>query len=468
MTWVYSIDELAGIIEADILPPAPPHAVASLTRRTGVCPGGRQTFSRISTDTRKLERGDLFFALSGERFDANAFLPDAFAKGACAAVCTKPLEGYPCLVVDDLLKALQRFAQHHRAQYNIPVIALTGSCGKTTSKDLIAAVLATRYRVVKTQGNLNNEIGCPLSLLQLDSETDVAVIEMGANHAGEIASLCTLARPTESAITIVAPAHLEGFGTVENVARAKGEIVAGLAEDGVFYVNTDNEWCVQIAESFSGEKISFGRRGDVRAERCEMIAPGQMRLDVSPIGELTLPLLSEAHVTNVLLAVAVGLRHGIEDFQRPLEQALNSAARCNIVQVGPLTIIDDTYNANPASMAASLDALMRWPGTGVRMAALGEMLELGAGAAELHRELGALAGRLGVAHLFAKGPHACDTIDAAREAHVVHAQVLDNPGSIAEAIHAVAKPGDVLLVKGSRGMQMERVIDALRRLYSIS
>ncbi len=467
MGWTYGIDELAGIIGADVLPPpAPPYTDASLIRRTGVRPGERATFSRVSTDTRKLESGDVFFALSGEKFDGNAFLPDACAKGACAAVCTVPLNGHSCLVVESPLAALQRFAHHHRTRHAIPVIALTGSCGKTTSKDLIASVLSSRYRVVKTQGNLNNEIGCPLSLLQIDSETDVAVIEMGANHMGEIASLCALARPTESAITIIAPAHLEGFGSVENVAKAKGEIVAGLAPDGVFYVNTDDAWCVRIAEAFQGEKVLFGSRGDIRAEVCESIAPGRMRLQVAPVGELVLPLLSHAHVTNVLLAIAVGLRHGIEEFQGPLEAALTSAARCNVLQVGPLTIIDDTYNANPASMAASLDALARWPSDGVKMAALGEMLELGDSAAQLHAELGAVAGQLGVAHLFAKGPHACDTIRAARAAHVAHADTMDNPDMIAEAVFAVAKPGDVLLVKGSRGMQMERVVDALRRLYS--
>src|SRR5690606_11767586 len=209
-------------------------------------PGRAVTFEAVSTDTRTLAPGQVFFALSGENFDGNRFVGEAFAKGAAAAVVREAAGDGPCLVVPDPLKALQAFAAYHRNRYPIPLFALTGSCGKTGVKDLTAAVLGSRWNVVKTPGNLNNDIGCPLSLLRIDEKTDMAVIEMGANHAGEIAELCRIARPTESAITLVAPAHLEGFGTVENVARAKAEIVEGLPGDGTFYVNADNPWCVKI------------------------------------------------------------------------------------------------------------------------------------------------------------------------------------------------------------------------------
>ncbi len=443
MSWTYTLDDLAWAIAARI-------------------PDVHETFQRISTDTRTIEPGDVFFALSGANFDGNRFVGDAFAKGACAAVTTTQHPDGTCLLVPDPLAALQQFASHHRSRHQIPILALTGSCGKTSSKDMIAAVLATKHSVVKTQGNLNNDIGCPLSLLSIDATASMAVIEMGANHMGEIASLCRIARPTEAAITMIAPAHLEGFGSVENVAKAKGEIVEALAADGVFYVNTDDPRCVKIADAFDGKKIGFGSNGSVRAKSARFVAPCEMELDIDPVGRMTLPLACRAHVSNVLLAIAVGLEHGVTEFETPLREAALASSRFKVLKAGPLTIIDDSYNANPASMASSLQALVEWPGPGARMAALGDMLELGEAAASLHRELGALAQSLGVTHLFAKGPHACDTIAGAEAIPV--AQAFDEPRALAQAIHDLAQPGDLLLVKGSRSMRMEQVIDALREI----
>ena len=446
----YTLAQLAQIVGADLVG------------------AGSTTFSRVSTDTRTIEPGEVFFALSGERFDGNAFVAAAFARGACGAVARRADSSGPCIVVEDVQRALQQFAAHHRARFDIPVLALTGSCGKTTSKDMIAAVLATRYNALKTQGNLNNEIGCPLTLLKIDESTGFAVIEMGANHAGEIAHLCELVQPTEAAVTMVAPAHLEGFGSVENVARAKGEIVRGLRRGGIFYVNADDEWCVKMAGDFGGEKIFYGKRGDVSLESCEIVSPGRARLRIEPVGEMDLPLACPAHATNVLLAVAVGLRHGVTEFEGPLREAVRGGLRFKILDIGPLTVLDDSYNANPASVAAALEAIEAWPAPNspARMAVLGEMLELGESAQQLHREIGERAARAGVTHLFARGPHACDTIDAAKSAGVAHAEVIDDPNEIAAAVRRFAGPGDLLLVKGSRGMEMERVISALRELYA--
>ena len=446
------------------------YTMAQLAQIVGAepVPGGSTTFSRVSTDTRTIQPGDVFFALSGERFDGNKFVAAAFARGACGAVARRLDSAGPCIAVDDVQRALHQFAAHHRAQFDIPVLALTGSCGKTTSKDMIAAVLATRFNALKTQGNLNNEIGCPLTLLKIDESTGFAVIEMGANHAGEIAQLCELAQPTEAAVTMVAPAHLEGFGSVENVARAKGEIVRGLRPGGIFYVNADDEWCVKMAGDFAGEKVFFGKKGDVSLEGCAIVSPGRARLKIAPVGEMDLPLACPAHATNVLLAVAVGLRHGVTEFEGPLREAARGASRFKILDIGPLTVVDDSYNANPASVAAALDALAAWPtqNSPARMAALGEMLELGEAAGPLHREIGERAAHAGVTHLFARGPHACDTIDAAKSAGVAHAEAIDDPNEIAAAVQRFAAPGDLLLVKGSRGMEMERVISALRELYA--
>ena len=452
MAWHYTLRELAAAIGAEA--PAPP------------C-----TFSRAATDSRTLEPGDVFFALKGEHFDGARFVSDAFAKGACAAVTTQPEEAGPCLVVEDPLRALQAFAAWHRRRHALPLIAITGSCGKTSTKDFTAAVLAARYRVVKTQGNLNNEIGCPLSLLQIDDETEMAVIEMGANHTGEIAGLCALAQPTESAITMVGPSHLEGFGTIERVAQAKAEIVDALPKDGTFYVNADDPYCVKRAEAFPGRKVYFGSRGDVRLESCRIEADGEMRLHIAAIGELRLPLACPAHAHNVLLAVAVGLEHGIglrhgvcdapRYYEEPLRAACATATRFRIEMLGPITIIDDTYNANPASMAAAFEALVQRPARR-RIAVLGDMLELGEGAGRLHREVGFLAGQSGVDHLFLRGDHADDVQAGAREAGLSRVECIQDHVALAEALGSILEEGDVVLVKGSRGMRMEKVIAVLR------
>jgi len=446
MAWRYTIDELARVLGAD-------------------APGSDAAFEAVSTDTRTLQAGQVFFALSGANFDGNRFVADAFAKGAVAAVTSVASEAGPCVVVNDPLAALQAFAAHHRARHRIPVFALTGSCGKTSVKDLTAAVLGSRLRVVKTLGNLNNDIGCPLSLLRIDGETEMAVIEMGANHRGEIAALCRLARPTESAVTLVAPAHLEGFGSVENVAKAKGEIVEGLAGDGTFYENVDDPWCVTIGEAFAGRKVRFGSRGDVVLRDCRFGDDGELCLTIDPIGRISLPLHCRAHASNVLLAVAVGLQHGVTEFEGPLREACLNTTRFKLTSVGPLTVIDDTYNANPASVAAALEALAARPGNGARMAALGDMLELGDSSAALHAHTGERAAALGIARVFAYGPFGRHTVDAARAGGVADARAFDSHRAIAEAVFAAARPGDVLLVKGSRGMRMEGVIEELGKLY---
>lgn len=447
MNWRYTVAELARIVHAP-------------------SPAQDAEFSGVSTDTRTLQPGQIFIALPGANFDGNKFVAEAFAKGAAAAVSQIAFADKPCVVVQDPLKALQAFAAHHRGRLSLPVIAITGSCGKTTAKDCIAAVLGANYRVVKTQGNFNNEIGCPLSLLQLEADTERAVIEMGANHKGEIAHLCRLARPTEAAITLVAPAHLEGFGSIENVAAAKAEIMEGLSSDGFFYVNADNPWCSEIGRRFSGGKCYFGHSGDVVVEHQEQDASGEMVADIRPIGRLRLPLAVPAQITNVLLAVAAGLRHGVTEFEAPLRRALEHAARFRIRRIGVLEVLDDSYNANPASMAAALEALAERPGGGARIAALGDMLELGEAAARLHREAGEAAGRRGVKHLFAYGAHAHDMIEGALAAGVAHAEALNDHAAIASAVHAVAHPGDSFLIKGSRGTRMETILPELRALYN--
>ena len=449
MGWIYTISELARMTGGELVGK------------------GEASFHRVSIDTRTLEGGEVFFALSGDNFDGNRFVEEAFAKGAAAAVTHAVNAAGPCIVDDDPLQALQRFAGRHREQFEIPVIAITGSCGKTSSKDLAAAVLQTRYEVVKTKGNLNNEIGLPLSLLEIDADTEVAVIEMGANHRGEIAQLCTIAKPTEAAITMIAEAHLEGFGSLDDVAQAKGEIVVGLPESGLFYLNVDDPYCVKIGEGFHGRTVSFGADADVALESCAFNEEGEMDLRVRPVGELVLPLEARAHAANVLLAIAVGLQHDVVSFEEPLRRACLESLRFKVLTAGPLEIIDDTYNANPASLKVALEALRDRKVSGSRMAALGDMLELGEQAHALHEAAGFFAAECGVAHLFVRGRHAGAMVNGARRGGLEDAQVVDNHKDMADAIAQCAGPGDALLVKGSRGMTMEKVIESLQEFYEV-
>lgn len=427
----------------------------------GTYSGAPFAFHSISTDSRTIQEGDLFFALSGENFDGNEYVEAALDKGACAAVCTREVVEGKCVVVPDVQRAIQALAAHHRNQYDIPVLGITGSCGKTSSKDLVAALLETKYTVVKTQGNFNNEIGCPLSILTMDASTDFLVLEMGANHVGEIKRLCEIARPTESVITLIAEAHLEGFGTLEDVARAKSEIASGLQADGRFYVNTDDERCVKIGLTVPGACVTYGTGGEVSLRDWSFTDDGRMKIDIDPIGTIHLPLYVPAHIQNVLFAVAVGLQHGIEDFEEPLRQACEKAARFKICQMGEIEVIDDTYNANPASMAVAIEALEVRPRSGDRIAVLGCMGELGEEAAELHYKTGTELGKRGINRVLVRGPFAQEIVQGARASGVEVAQIYDTHEDMASALATSIKRGDTLLFKGSRGMTMEVVIDQL-------
>ena len=445
MTLNYPLAEAAAMIGADVPEQTPETLITS-----------------VSTDTRTLEKGALFFALSGDNYDADNFVDEAFAKGAAAAVTHKDHTTGPCVLAGKPLEALQTMAHEHRIKSKAKVIAITGSCGKTTSKDMIAAVLGSKYRVIKTQGNLNNDIGCPLSLLRIAPDTEFAIIEMGANHQGEIAALCQMAVPDESAVTLVAPAHLEGFGSIEDVARAKSEIVTGLSAAGCFYVNMDDNRCRAMEALHPGEKVRFGSEGDVRLESILLTDEEEMALNIAPIGRLQLPLKVKAHATNVLLAVAIGLRHGITEFEAPLREACFNAARFKTIKFAGITILDDTYNANPASMAAAVEALKDQPGPGRRFAVLGAMFELGDAAPQLHYELGALVARSGLSGLIARGPNAEDMVEGAHATGLEEAYVFNSTDAAAAMARRMIAPGDIVLVKGSRGMRMEEVISKLR------
>ena len=431
----------------------------------------------VSTDTRTVAAGALFVALKGERFDAHDFLASAAAKGAAAALVAEARAGEPSplprLAVPDTLAALGAVARLHRRRFQIPFVAITGSNGKTTTREMIAAILATRGPVLKTEGNLNNEVGVPLTLFGLDETHQAAVIEMGMNHPGEIARLAAIALPQVGVVTLAAPAHLEGLGTVDAVADAKAELYQGLPEGGIAIANADDARMLKRAQASGRRMITFsatkGRRGDVVV--LEIVSQGDDGLRfVLGVGNREVPIhipgLVGAHnAANAAAAAAAAIALGCTDREiarglaavRPVGRRL----RLETLPSG-VRLVDDCYNANPASMSAALRTLTALAASGGRaVAVLGDMLELGALEVEAHRALGEEAAKAGLAALAAFGPRSRATAEAARAAglEAFHVEELDPLVAWAKSN---VRPGDVLLVKGSRGMKLERLVEALR------
>jgi UDP-N-acetylmuramoyl-tripeptide--D-alanyl-D-alanine ligase len=430
----------------------------------------------VSTDTRTIGPGTLFVALRGERFDGHAFLAEAFGRGAAAAIVAEPGgagQAGPLLAVPDTLAALGAVARHHRARFRIPVVGVTGSNGKTTTREMIAAILATRGKVLRTEGNLNNEVGVPLTLFGLDASHQAAVIEMGMNHPGEIARLAAIALPQVGVVTLAAPAHLEGLGTVEAVADAKAELYQGLPEGGIAIANADDGRMLKRAQASGRRMITFsaakGRRGDVVV--LEIVSQGLDGLRfVLGVGNREVPvhipgLVGAHNAANAAAAAAAAIALGCTDREiaRGLADVRPVGRRLRLDRLPSGTrLVDDCYNANPASMSAALRTVVDLAAGGGRpVAVLGDMLELGAFEAEAHRALGEEAARAGLAALAAFGPRARATAEAARAAglEAFHTEDLD---ALVRWARATLQPSDVLLVKGSRGMKLERLVEALR------
>ncbi|NLN94455.1 MAG: UDP-N-acetylmuramoyl-tripeptide--D-alanyl-D-alanine ligase [Candidatus Hydrogenedens sp.] len=449
MSLCYTLDEAAVLLGLHLNMEAPEDSV----------------IKGVSTDTRTLRPGDLFFALNGENFRGDDFVEEAFRKGAVAAVTEGLNHSGPVFQTSSPLTALQQMAKEHRKQCPARIIGITGSCGKTTAKDMLATLLSSEYLVEKTQGNLNNDIGCPLSLFRLSRATHFGIIELGANHPGEIRMLAQLARPEEGVVTLIAPAHLEGFGTVEGVARAKSELMESLPHSGCFYVNMDDPWCRRMGEDFRGESIRFGTGGDVYLKNIDFDDDGEMVLKIHPIGTLRLPLRIRAHVSHVLLAVAVGLRHGILSFEEPLREACLLGARFQESIFQGIQILDDSYNANPTSMKAALEGLRDYPGKR-KIAIVGDMYELGDTAKLLHEKIGSYAASLSLDALLALGEYGPALVARAQAEGLTEARACDSHGEAAQWLLDHAREGDVLLFKGSRGMKMESVFEQWKALVS--
>ena len=454
---------------------------AQLAMPHGGLPGEATGYS---IDTRTLIPGDLFFAIRGERFDAHDFVAQALGKGACAAVVSKERardllpEGHQhaLLLVDDPLKALQTLAAAVRRYWGGRMVAVTGSAGKTTTKEAIAAVLGTQFRVLKSKGNLNNHIGLPLQLLNLRPEDEAAVVEMGMSAAGEVATLCHIAAPDWGVVTNVGNAHAENFPDgVAGVARAKYELVAGLSpnarERAVAFLNADDAYVSQFGRDFPGRAVYYATKSvsaavaDVRGEEIEELGPSGSRFQVvtaeGESAEVRLALLGRHNVLNALAAIAVGLQAAI-----PL--ALCAAAigelkpedkRGEVMEWHGATIINDCYNSNPEALASMIRTLAAVPAKR-RILVAGEMLELGRRAAELHRECGEAAAEAGIDVVVGVRGLAREMVAGADGAKV-EAVFLETPQAAGEWMKANLKPGDAALLKASRGVRLEQALAAL-------
>jgi UDP-N-acetylmuramoyl-tripeptide--D-alanyl-D-alanine ligase len=430
---------------------------------SGRCVSADVAFCGVSTDTRQLQPGSLFVALQGPNHDGHDYLDAARQQGAAAAAVSRLTRtALPLLEVADTRLALGRLAAWWRARFTLPVVAVTGSNGKTTVRSMTHAILSRAGRTLATEGNLNNDIGLPLTLFRLDSADRFAVLEMGANHPGEIDYLAGIAQPDIAVITNAGPAHLEGFGDMEGVARAKGELFARLGTQGVAIVNADDHYAPLWRELAAHCRIvEFGLQSEaaVRATWRGDVAGSRVAL-VTPWGdaEFHLPLPGRHNVMNALAASAAALAAGagLDAVVAGLESLSAVAGRFTVHRLAQgVTVIDDTYNANPGSLQAAIDVLTT--AGGETWLVLGDMGELGAGARELHAGAGQRARAAGVDRLFTLG----DLSRAAAEAFGANAAAFDTLEGLIDALRSQVHAGLHVLVKGSRRMRMERVVQAL-------
>ncbi|MFC7442325.1 UDP-N-acetylmuramoyl-tripeptide--D-alanyl-D-alanine ligase [Laceyella putida] len=429
----------------------------------------------VSTDTRTLAPNQLYVPLVGERFDGHQFLNQAADKGAAAALWSSrhPLPDeppMPLIVVDDTLQALQKIASRYRDEAQVRVVAVTGSNGKTTTKDLIAAVLAETFRVHKTKGNLNNHIGVPLTLTSMPEDTQVAVVEMGMNHAGEIEVLSRIAKPDVAVITNIGESHLEFLGSREGIAIAKLEIKEGLSEQGPLIYDGDEPLLEKLLahDPHPHVRVGWSEGLDESPTEIEMNGAQGFRFRSRRFGTpFTLPLLGRHNIKNALLAVSVGRALGMaeEAIGRGLAQVKLTGMRLELKQAASgMSIIDDAYNASPTSMRAAIDLLMELAPDKEKWALLGDIREIGSLEEPYHRELGAYAIEKGVSRLYTIGERGRWIAEGAKAAVQEHACVIHHFASQEEAIHTLAAEGNahiLLLVKASRAVQLDIVIRKL-------
>jgi len=422
-----------------------------------------------SIDSRTIKPGELFLAVKGERLDGHDYVDAALERKAVAAVVQKnELHRYAdktrLLAVDDTLAALQSLATAVRKLWGKPLVGVTGSAGKTTTKEAIAHVLSARFRVLKSEGNFNNHFGLPLMLLKVEPEHDVAVIEMGMSHAGEIRALAKIAQPEIGVVTNVAPVHLEFFDSLAGIARAKYELIESLPATGIAVLNADDEYVSQFGRGFKGKVVTYGSHthADIRPEHVITHGAEGSEFDVVMPGareHARLPLVGEHNILNSLAAVAVGLARGLTPAEAvgALATLAPPDKRGQVLQVGNITVINDCYNSNPKALRAMVDALAAMKAER-RIVVAGEMLELGSTGEEMHRDAGQHLAEKKIDVLVGVRGLAQAMVDGAKQSGA-RAEFVATPEEAGEWLAREARVGDVVLLKASRGVKLEKALE---------
>lgn len=433
------------------------------------------TFRRVCTDSRRLQAGDLFFAIKGEKFDAHQFIGQAGEKGAAGVVIARhavpeKLPACAVIVVEEPRVALGKLAAVVRREFDRPMVAVGGSNGKTTVKELLASVLRRKFSTLASEASFNNDIGVPLTLLLLDKSHEAAVVEVGTNHPGELAPLVRLVEPKIGVITNIGREHLEFFGDLAGVAREEGWLAELLPAEGTLFLNGDSEWADAIAARTKARVVRVGLdpKNEWTAKKIRLDKNGAKFQAVGPeeafCGEYRVNLLGRHQVVNALLAIGVGEELGLDraEIQRGLAACRPPSMRLNFWESGGVRVLDDCYNANADSTIAALETLCSLPLQGRRVAVLGEMAELGATSEAAHAEIGRKAAQLQLGQLFAIGSMASVMAGAAREAGLVRVFEFADVEGAAMPVKKFLKPGDVVLLKASRASRLERIAEALK------
>ncbi len=429
------------------------------------CADPARTIARAVIDSREVLPGDLFVAYRGEKTDGHRYIGTALEKGAVCALAEEVPEGVrgPVLLTENVQTALEKICAAYRQTLHLPVIGITGSVGKTTGKEMTAAVLSQRFRVLKTEGNLNNQIGVPMTVSRIEAEHEAAVVEMGISGFGEMSALAEIARPTVALFTVIGHAHLEFLHDLEGVLRAKTEMLDYLPADGAVICNGDDEMLRRIR--CPQRIVRYGLRPDceVRAEHAELLPNGHTRCTIrfeDRCLHADIPAFGQQMISAALAGAAVGFIMGLTDEQieAGIASFSNVGRRSAVTVTESVTLLDDSYNANPDSVRCAVDSLLCLPGRHVCL--LADMLELGADSARLHRELGSYAREKGVALVAAYGPYGRDIAAGAGEAGLY----FEDRDSLIRALPALLRKGDAVLVKASKGMQIGPAADAVRKL----
>jgi len=437
------------------------------------------SFSGVSTDSRTTKAGDCFFAIGGENFDGHDYMADAFAKGAVCAVVSKDIDteksaGKCLLKVEDTIGALGELAREYRRQAGYKVVAITGSAGKTTTRQIIYHALSRRFGVYQSPKSFNNEIGLPLTLLGAGSDDQIVIAELGSNHPGEIPHLTRIAEPDIAVVTNVHPAHLEGFGDLRTIIQEKSSISEGLRPDGILIINGDFEKLVDACRARGLRFTTFGKSDgcDYRAGNiCPDGPASRFTIDGT---EVYLPLAGPGNVENALAAWAVCSKFGltIDDFAQAVKTLSPVSMRTELLQIGTLTVLSDCYNANPASMRNALEILVNLDTTGQRRKVFicGDMAELGRQTEQLHAEFGRSIAQAGAQLVLAVGKFAKIAAEAAQASAEYNLKIkcFEDTVSAYNNLHEFIKDYDIILVKGSRVAKLEMLVEKLNELFSPS